>query len=125
MNAKGVQRHDGIFILQYNFLKMVVFHHKTVLVNFPMETTVIMPHMAFAFINRLMPIAAKRRNERTVAATGIDDGAARDSTKERKYSYSPWGICIIPLAPVSLSSYWIRLASTYKTTNVGHSCFSE
>ena len=81
--------------------------------------------MALAFINRLMPIAAKRRNERTVAATGIDDGAARDSTKERKYSYSPWGICIIPLAPVSLSLYWIRLAFTYKTTNVRHSCSSE
>ena len=60
--------------------------------------------MAFAIVNRLMPIAAKRTNGRTAAAaTGIDDGAARDLTEERKYSYSPWGICIIPLARSSLS----------------------
>ena len=39
MNAQGFQRHDGIFILRYTFLKMAVLLHKTALANFPMATT--------------------------------------------------------------------------------------
>ena len=40
MNAQGAQWHDGIFMLQYTSLKMVVLLHKSELVNFPMATTV-------------------------------------------------------------------------------------
>ena len=40
MNVQGTQRHDGIFILGFTSLKMAVLLHKTVLVNFPMATTV-------------------------------------------------------------------------------------
>ena len=39
VNARGAQRHDGIFILQYTSLKMAILLHKTALVNFPMATT--------------------------------------------------------------------------------------
>ena len=39
MNARGAQRHDGIFMLQYISLKMAVLLHKTALVNVPMATT--------------------------------------------------------------------------------------
>ena len=40
MNAWGVQRHGGIFILQYSSLKMILLLHKTALVNFSMAITV-------------------------------------------------------------------------------------
>ena len=39
MNARGVQRLDGIFILRYTSLKMAVLLHKSVLVNFPIATS--------------------------------------------------------------------------------------
>ena len=40
MNSRGAQGYDGIFILQYNYMKMALLFNKIALVTFPMATTV-------------------------------------------------------------------------------------
>ena len=50
MNVQGAQWHGGILILQYTSLKMALLLHKTVHVNFPLATTVVMDMFSLASI---------------------------------------------------------------------------
>ena len=57
MNARGVQTHNGISILQYTSMKMAVLLHKTSLLYFPMATTVNLPKQAYPAAEEASPAA--------------------------------------------------------------------